>query len=146
MLYEPEKFKIDYQGITIIHANGTDPHTNNLIDEKARIICNFFEEVDNRKNQTMQYFPTKNLAWTLKQGGLSMPQMGGKNTEPVFAYRHEDFVDQRTGLDFIFVKNDAKDLYLTDNGDSGFVFSVPGDKDQAKTMLDNFKTMDFSQH
>ena len=53
MLYEQHKFNIDYEGSTIIHSIGTDPKSKLVVDESVRIIINLFEEVKNRKNQTL---------------------------------------------------------------------------------------------
>ena len=113
-------------------------------------MINFHSEVENMVSKTNVTISNRTEVWStqhvyhlnmsvpLKYGGY------GENNKT----RTDDFkMDFGTDgeLDFKYMSNPTKDRFLTDQGDSGYVFDISNDKEKAKAFFNKFSKIDFSK-
>ena len=74
-----------------------------------------------------------NMSVPVKMGGS-----GGPNLT-----RTDNFVEEATKLSFDYFPNPEEDRFITDQGQSGYLFSISTDKTKATDFLDKLYKMNF---
>jgi len=109
-------------------------------------MINFHNEVENQNANTYPVFPNQTDVWSTASQHLnvstptSMGGAGGRN-----ATRADDFREPTSGRDFNYTKNADRDRFLTDQGHSGYIFSLPSDPAAARALIDDLYSIDFSK-
>ena len=121
----------------IVPGRGTGPD-GEPVDELARIMINIHNEVENENEQTWPVFKNQTETWSTKGKwhlDMHIPEdlggAGGSNLT-----RTDSFCHQPSNLQFDYYRNPEADGFVTAQGHSGYIFSIPTDKEQAKQLLD----------
>lgn len=116
--------------------------------EKARVMIQLFAEQTNGKPQTNGVFPTTTSIWSTSSQELEAlaryKNALGVETV-VLPARTDSFTDEKTGLAFEYFSNPERSAFLTDNGQSGYIFSVPQDKSKARELIDKLSSFEFEK-
>ena len=120
-----------------------------LVDQKARIMINFHSEVENKVNNTNGMISNRTEIWSTQQVyhlNMSVPEKYGGYGENNKTRSGDFKMDLPSGeLEFKYMSNPTKDRFLTDGGDSGYVFDISNDKEKARSFFNKFSEIDFSK-
>lgn len=150
-LQERERYNLDLGGNVIMASQGTPPATKekplpDSVDEVARIMINFHNEVENQNANTYPVFTNQTEVWSTASEHLNMStptSMGGAGGRNLT--RADHFCEPTTGLAFDYTKNVDRDRFLTDQGHSGYIFRLPSDQARAAELINELYTIDFAQ-
>ena len=109
-------------------------------------MINFHNEVENLNENTKGVFSNQTYIWSTAEYAhlnQSVPvKMGGSGGQNLT--RTDNFVEDGTKLSFDYFANPEEDRFVTDQGQSGYLFSISTDKTKATDFLDKLYKIDFS--
>lgn len=152
-LHERRRYNLDLGGNVIMASKGNRTYMDKNeeprqqpVDEVARIMINFHNEVENQNQNTYAVFKNQTQAWSTTQQHLnaSMPTSMGGAGGPNLT-RADDFIEPTTKLRFEYHTNHDGDGFQTDQGHSGYLFSLSSDKAKARELIEQLYAIDFSR-
>ena len=152
-LQERSQYHLDLGGNVIMASEGTHPATKEMpephrVDEVARIMINLHNEVENQNQNTYPVFTNQTEVWSTASEHLNMStptSMGGAGGRNLT--RADHFVETTPfgNLTFNYYKNVDRDRFLTDQGHSGYLFSLSNNQTEAAKLINQLYAIDFSR-